>query len=73
MFRERRALGAMDVVYHRRGSAASKLLPEDVDRAVDEGAFDGARWMHLTGITPALSATAREATTRRPNVARGTG
>ena len=40
MFRERRSLGAIDVVYHRRGSAASKLGPDDVDRAVDDGALE---------------------------------
>ncbi len=64
MFRERRALGAMDVVYHRAGSAGSRLTAQDVDRAADDGVFDGARWLHLTGITPSLSQTAREATTR---------
>jgi len=64
MFRERRVLGAMDVVYHRAGSAGSRLTPEDVVRAVDDGVFEGIRWLHLTGITPALSDTARAATTR---------
>jgi len=64
MFRERRALGAMDVIYHRAGSAGSRVTAQDVDRAVDDGVFDGARWLHLTGITPSLSQTAREATTR---------
>ena len=64
MFRERRALGAMDVVYHRAGSAGSRVTAQDVDRAADDGVFDGARWLHLTGITPSLSQTAREATTR---------
>ena len=64
MFRERRALGAMDVVYHRAGSAGSRVTAQDVDRAVDDGVFVGARWLHLTGITPSLSQTAREATTR---------
>ncbi|HET9082845.1 MAG TPA: sugar kinase [Candidatus Limnocylindrales bacterium] len=64
MFRERRVLGAMDVVYHRAGSAGSRLNGEDVDRAVVDGVFDGARWLHLTGITPALSGSARAATMR---------
>jgi 2-dehydro-3-deoxygluconokinase len=61
MFRERRALGAIDVVYQRAGSAGSRLGPDDIEAAVAAGAFEGARWLHLTGITPALSATAREA------------
>ena len=73
MFRERRSLGPIDVVYHRTASAASKLGAADVDRAVEDGALEGARWMHLTGITPALSATAREATTRARDVARDHG
>ena len=64
MFRERRVLGAMDVVYHRAGYAGSRLTPEDVVRAVDDGVFEGIRWLHLTGITPALSDSARAATMR---------
>jgi len=64
MFRERRVLGAMDVVYHRAGSAGSRLTPEEVVRAVDDGVFEGIRWLHLTGITPALSDSARAATMR---------
>ena len=73
MLRERRALGAAEVVYHRRGSAASQLDPGDVDRAAEAGLFDGARWLHLTGITPALSATARAAALRARDVARARG
>ena len=73
MFRERRALGAMDVVYHRAGSAGSRMTTQDVDRAVDDGVFDGARWLHLTGITPSLSQTAREATTRALDSGREAG
>lgn len=38
--------------YYRRGSAASRLSAADLDRA------GSARWMHVTGITPALSPTA---------------
>jgi len=73
MLRERRALGAAEVVYHRRGSAASHLGPGDIDRAADAGVFDGARWLHLTGITPALSTTARAAALRARDVARDRG
>ncbi len=73
MFRERRVLGAMDVVYHRAWSAGSRLTPEDVVRAVDDGVFEGIRWLHLTGITPALSDTARAATTRALEEGRRTG
>jgi 2-dehydro-3-deoxygluconokinase len=40
--------------YYRSESAARALGPDDLQRAVD------ARWIHVTGITPALSASARE-------------
>ena len=73
MFRERRVLGAMDVVYHRAGSAGSRVAPEDVVSAVADGVFEGIRWLHLTGITPALSDTARAATTRALEEGRRTG
>lgn len=39
-----------DVVYDRAGSAASTLQPADVDLH----ALLDTRWLHLTGITPAL-------------------
>ena len=73
MFRERRLVGAMDVVYHRSGSAGSRLTVDDVDRAAAEGVFDRARWLHLTGITPALSSTARAASERAHGLARDAG
>ena len=52
-------LPAAEVVYLRRGSAASRLEPADVDAAGD--VIAGARWLHLTGITPALSPSCRAA------------
>jgi 2-dehydro-3-deoxygluconokinase len=73
MFRERRALGSIAVVYHRVGSAGSRVNADDVERAASDGVFDGARWLHLTGITPALSATARDATTTARDQARAAG
>lgn len=48
--------GDPQVHYFRRGSAASTLCPADVDPA----AIVGARHLHMTGIPPALSASARE-------------
>jgi 2-dehydro-3-deoxygluconokinase len=68
MIRERRALGAAHVLYYRAGSAGSRLGPADVDHA--GGAFKGARWLHVTGITPALSPTARAAVERAIDLAR---
>ncbi|MEM3267274.1 MAG: sugar kinase [Conexivisphaerales archaeon] len=49
--------GKSIMYYYRKGSAGSTLSTEDVK----ESYFDGARLVHLTGITPALSETAREA------------
>lgn len=73
MFRERRTIGAAEVLYHRAGSAASRLGSDDIDRAFASGVVEGARWLHLTGITPALSDSARAATIRARDVARESG
>jgi 2-dehydro-3-deoxygluconokinase len=56
------------VVYHRSGSAGSALEPSDVDAV--SAAFAGARWLHLTGITPALSDSAHRAVLRAMEIAR---
>lgn len=61
MVRELRDLGPMEVIYHRAGSAASRMTADEVHAAAAGGAFDGARWLHLTGITPAISASAAAA------------
>lgn len=50
--------GDPDIFYYRKNSAASTLCPDDIDR-LDLEAYDG---VHITGITPALSKSAREAT-----------
>jgi len=73
MFRERRVLGPASVVYARYGSAGSRLSVADVERAATGGAFDGVRWLHLTGITPALSDDALAATQRALGLARDGG
>jgi 2-dehydro-3-deoxygluconokinase len=56
LFVKWRAGGRSSVAYYRRGSAASRLAPADVP---DE-ALAGAALVHLTGITMALGASARE-------------
>lgn len=43
------------VYYYRQGSAASRMSPE----AFDSDYLSGAAFLHLTGITPALSADCR--------------
>jgi 2-dehydro-3-deoxygluconokinase len=73
MFRERRILGPAQVVYARSGSAGSRLTARDVDAATESGVFEDARWLHVTGITPALSVEARAATERAIAIARGRG
>src|SRR4051794_40241805 len=45
------------VVYDRAGSAIALAKPGDIDWAAT---FEGAGWFHITGITPAISATAAE-------------
>ncbi|MGB6392038.1 MAG: sugar kinase [Candidatus Acidiferrales bacterium] len=45
------------VVYDREGSAMALAKPGDIDWG---RALGGAGWLHITGITPAISATAAE-------------
>ena len=45
------------VVYDRAGSSICTARPGDFDW---KEIFDGAKWLHITGITPALSASAAE-------------
>lgn len=67
LVRERREVGPIEVAYYRRGSAASRLSPDDLDEAY----IRAARALHLTGITPALSASCRAATFAAAEIARG--
>jgi 2-dehydro-3-deoxygluconokinase len=46
---------ASSVLYDRAGSAMSAIAPGTIDWP---RVFEGARWFHVSGITPALSATA---------------
>lgn len=71
LIRELRGLGPNEVVYHRAGSAGSRLSPDDVRAAAT--LFAGARIVHLTGITPALSPSAHEAALEAIAAARGAG
>jgi 2-dehydro-3-deoxygluconokinase len=51
---------ASSVLYDRAASAVSRIAPGSVDW---QSAFDGARWFHVSGITPALSESAAKVTT----------
>lgn len=50
---------ASNVIYDREDSAVAITPADQYDW---EGIFDGAQWLHLSGITPALSKNAAEAT-----------
>jgi 2-dehydro-3-deoxygluconokinase len=69
VIRERREVGPIDQVYYRRGSAASRLSPDDLDADY----IRGARFLHLTGITPALSDSCRKAVFASAEIARDAG
>ncbi len=68
-FKERIAQGPRRVYYYRRGSAASRMDPADLTPAQ----FTGARLLHLTGITPALSAGCAATVDRAIMLARAAG
>lgn len=67
MFRERRTADTSRVVYRRGGSAGSRLSTLDVPSPA------GVRLLHVTGITPALSAGARAAVRHAVTQARAAG
>lgn len=69
MFKEYRGFGDPRVLYYRKHSAASCLSPADVDREY----IAGARYLHATGITAALSDSCWEAVTHAMQVARTAG
>jgi 2-dehydro-3-deoxygluconokinase len=61
---------ASGVVYDRKDSAVAHLRPGTVPWAA---VFAGARWFHVSGITPALSHSAAEATREAILAARAAG
>lgn len=69
MVKSRRRAGRSRVHYYRHGSAGSALCPDDVDTEL----IRGARVLHISGITPALSETARAATYHAIDMAREQG
>jgi 2-dehydro-3-deoxygluconokinase len=68
-FREWLRDGARRVYYYRAGSAASRMQPSDLQPSW----FAGARAVHLTGITPALSASCAATLSRAIDLARAAG
>jgi 2-dehydro-3-deoxygluconokinase len=69
--RDRRSFPHGEVVYLRRGSAASRLDANDIAAAGE--AIAAARWLHLTGITPVLSVSCRAAVNAALQFARAGG
>jgi 2-dehydro-3-deoxygluconokinase len=69
MIKSRRTSTVGRVAYYRRGSAGSRLTPADVP--VDR--VRAAQVLHVTGITPALSPSARAATFAAVEEARAAG
>lgn len=69
MFLEPRLGHVNRVTYRRTGSAGSTLRPADIEAALARRP----RWMHLSGITPALSPSAREAAEYACRTAAATG
>ncbi|MBD2870505.1 sugar kinase [Paenibacillus arenilitoris] len=68
MFREHVA-GRLAVHYFRKHSAASRMLPEELD----EDYIRGAKLLHVTGITAALSDNCRKTVRRAIDIAKEAG
>lgn len=68
MFREEIA-GRLAVHYNRKGSAASRIKPDDIDAVY----VQGARILHVTGITMALSDSARSTALHAMKTAKDAG
>ncbi|MBA7656124.1 2-dehydro-3-deoxygluconokinase [subsurface metagenome] len=58
------------VIYDRIRSAIAEAKPGDIDW---DKAFNGASWFHITGITPAISASAAELSLEAVKKAKGKG
>jgi 2-dehydro-3-deoxygluconokinase len=69
LFKERRSGTMTRVQYYRKGSAGSRLHPSDVPHDL----VRSARVLHVTGITAAISATARQALDDAVETARDAG
>jgi 2-dehydro-3-deoxygluconokinase len=69
MIKGRRTADHIDVSYYRRGSAGSRLSPADLDPEL----IRDARVLHLTAITPALSASCRASVRHAVAEARAAG
>nr|WP_201470476.1 sugar kinase [Microbacterium hydrocarbonoxydans] len=69
MVKERPSTASTAVHYYRTGSAGSRLHPDDLP----QGWVESASLLHITGITPLLSSTARDAVLAAVDRARASG
>ncbi|MFE2722599.1 sugar kinase [Kitasatospora sp. NPDC059327] len=69
MVKHRRTAAVVTVDYHRAGSSASRLSPEDIPAEL----IHRAGVLHITGITPALSASAADTVRHAVALARAAG
>lgn len=69
LFKEYYQRSNPNVYYYRKNSAASTISPDDID----EEYIKSAKILHLTGITPALSKSAREAVYKAIDIAKANG
>ena len=69
MVKERRSPNSTHIRYYRSSGPGSRLVPADLDEAV----IGEAGVLHLTGITPALSSSARETVFAAAEIARAAG
>lgn len=69
VLKEKRELGPRKVIYYRKGSAASQMTPDDLDPEY----IASAKYLHLTGITPALGPNCLETVRVAAELARKRG
>jgi 2-dehydro-3-deoxygluconokinase len=68
-FKERQELKESKIYYYRKSSAASYMTPEDIQEAF----IAQAKYLHLTGITPALSESCKNAVCQAIDIANKNG
>jgi len=71
LLRRERLAGIARVDYHRRGSAGAALGPADVLPHLRGSAMPA--WLHVTGVTPALSESAHRAVAEAVQACRASG
>jgi len=69
MLKERRTAAMVRVLYYRRNGPGSRLRPDDLD----PGQVGAAGMLHVTGITPALSDSARATVDHAVELAQAAG